>query len=290
MGLAEIRARMNSPLTGMSLTQARAAVRDFDCAAVLEFSADECTAVRGVIERMQPLLATRAPLYAREAWSFIKLDDRAEGGMQHTRGPHIVLPSQTVADYVKMHHESIVAGTLARSTKGRSLLVHEQTHVLQRARPALFEPLFTTVFGFTRMTAPPDDRWLQAHTVTNPDGPDLVWAFALDQIGGSGWVMPCVTLPDVPVARMPQDFQSVGVDVVRDAGGWKVVEEAGRPRRRDLDEIPGYHAHFPFPNEDFHPTEIAAVALAHWILQNTADIDKRPLVPAMAAWATDALA
>ena len=290
MGLLEIRASMNSPLTGMSLADARLAVRDYDAAAVLPFTDEECAAIRGVIERMQPLLAARAPLYARTPWSFIKLDDRAEGGMPHTRGPHIVMPRQVVDVYVKMHRQAGAAGTLDKSSHGRSLLVHEQTHVLERARPARFEPLFTEVFGFTRMTPPPTTAWLDAHVVANPDGPDLVWAFPLDKIGGTGWVMPCVTLPDVASPRMPQDFQSVGVEVVDGAAGWKVVEDNGIPRCRDLDKIPGYRAHFPFPDEDFHPAEIAAVALSHWILQDVPDIDDRPLMPAIAAWARAALA
>ena len=290
MGLLEIRASMNSPLTGMSLADARLAVRDYDAAAVLPFTDEECAAIRGVIERMQPLLAARAPLYARTPWSFIKLDDRAEGGMPHTRGPHIVMPRQVVDVYVKMHRQAGAAGTLDKSSRGRNLLVHEQTHVLERARPARFEPLFTEVFGFTRMTPPPTTAWLDAHVVANPDGPDLVWAFPLDKIGGIGWVMPYVTLPDVASPRMPQDFQSVGVEVADGAAGWKVVEDNGIPRCRNLDKIPGYGAHFPFPDEDFHPAEIAAVALSHWILQDVPDVDGRPLMPAIAAWARTALA
>ena len=290
MGLLEIRARMNSALTGMSLADARTAVRDYDAAAVLPFTEEERTAIRGVIERMQPLLAARAPLYAHTPWSFIKLDDRAEGGMPHTRGAHIVIPKAVAQSYATMHRELAESGKLAVSRRGRNLLVHEQTHVLERADPARFEPLFTDVFGFTRMTPAPTTPWLDAHVVANPDGPDLVWAFALEQVGGSGWVMPYVTLPDVASPRMPQDFQSVAVEVARGDGGWKVIAENGVPKRRDLDKIAGYDAHFPFPDEDFHPTEIAAVALSHWILQDVPDVDARPLMPAVAAWARTALA
>ena len=105
MGLLEIRARLRSPLAGLSLADARAAVRDDDAAAVLPFTDEERTAIAGIIERMQPLLAARAPLYARTPWSFVKLDDRAEGGMPHTRGPHIVLPRAAVDGYVKLHRD-----------------------------------------------------------------------------------------------------------------------------------------------------------------------------------------
>ena len=290
MGLLEIRARMRAPLDGMSLAEARLAVADYDAAAVLSFTDEERLAIRGVVERMQPLLAARAPLYARTPWSFVKLDDRAEGGMPHTRGPHIVLPKSVAETLATMHREMAEAGKLAVTPRGRNLLIHEQTHVLERMDPARFEPLFNGVFGFTRMTPAPATPWLRAHRVINPDGPDVAWAFPLERIGGSGWVMPDVVLPDVPSPRMPQDFQAVGVEVAKTANGWNVIEETGEPKRRDLDEIPGYHAHFPFPDEDFHPDEIAAVALAHWILRDVPDLDARPLMPAVAAWARTALA
>ena len=97
-------------------------------------------------------------------------------------------------------------------------------------------------------------------------------------------------MPDQSVPRMPQDFESIGVEVARTAGGWQVVDDGGKPRVRDLDRIAGYHAHFPFPDEDFHPNEIAAVALSHWILRDVPDLDARPLMPGLAAWAATALA
>ena len=290
MGLLEIRARLRSALPGMSLADARIAVRDADAAAVLPFADEERVAIGDVIERMQPLLAARAPLYARTPWSFIQLDDRAEGGMPHTRGPHIVLPRSTVGAYVKMHREASAAGTLATRPRGRGLLLHEQTHVLERADPARFEPLFTQVFGFTRMTPAPANAWLSAHRCINPDGPDVVWAFALEQVGGRGWLMPDVTMPDKPAPRMPDDFETIGIQVEKSAAGWRVVADDGVPRRFDLDKVDGYHAHFPFPDEDFHPNEIAAVTLSHWILQDVPDVDRRPLMPAVAGWAKTALA
>jgi hypothetical protein len=290
MGLLESRARMKSALAGIALADARNQVRDYDAAAVLPFTDEERIAIGGIIERMQALLALRAPLYARTPWSFIKLDDRAEGGMPHTRGPHIVMPKAFVESAARMHRELGATGQLAASPRGRSILVHEQTHVLERANPALFEPLFTEVFGFTRMSPAPVTPWLAAHRGINPDGPDVVWAFALEQVGGSGWVMPDVVFPDLPVPKMPDDFQAVGIEVLKTADGWKIVEENGQPKRRDLDKIRGFDGHFPFADEDFHPNEIAAVALSHWILQDTPDLDRRPGMPALAAWAQQALA
>ncbi len=290
MSLPEIRARMLAPLADRTLAQAREDVRRYDADAVLPWADDERAALRGVIERMQLLLAARAPRYARTPWSFIQLADRAEGGMPHTRGPHIVLPRAAVTAYADAHRKGLAAGTLDKATFGRSLLLHEQTHVLERQDPAAFEPLFTQVFGFTRMANVPTTPWLDAHVVTNPDGPDAEWAFPLEKIGGHGWAMPCVTLPDVAQPRMPRDFQSVAVEVEQTTAGWRVLEDDGVPRRRDLDAVPGWHAWFPFADEDFHPNETAAVALAHWILQDVSDVETRPRMPGLAAWAKTALA
>jgi len=190
MGLQEIRARVGSALPGLSLAEARVAARDFDVGALLPFNDDARAALRGMAERLQPLLLSRAPLYARTGWSFIQLDDRAEGGMPHTRGPHIVLPKAAVDAWTKKHLDAVRARGLAEATFGRSLLLHEQTHVLERLHPDRFEPLITQVFGFTRLPAPPENAWLSTHRCTNPDGPDVVWAFNLTRLGGSGWILP----------------------------------------------------------------------------------------------------
>ena len=290
MRLLESRSRTNSPMKGMSLADARIAVRDYEAAAVRSFSAAECAAIRGVIDHLQPLLAARAPLYARTPWSFVKLADDAEGGMPHTRGAHVVLPEGMVRSCLELARDLVADKPSPTARFLTYILVHEQTHVLERAHPALFEPLITDVFGFTRMSPAPTTPWLETHEFVNPDGPDVVWAFPLDKIGGHGWVMPHLTVPDMELPRMPQDFQAVGVEVERTDAGWRILEQDGAPRRRNLDKIPGYDGHFPFPDEDFHPNEIAAVTLGHWILQDVPDLDRRPSMPAVAAWAKKALA
>lgn len=288
--LLESRSRTNSPMTGVSLADARIGVRDFEAAAVRTFTAAESAGLRAAAERLQPVLAARAPLYARTPWSFIKLGDEAEGGMPHTRGAHIVVPAGMAGAFAAAQGDIASGRETGRVVFLLNLLVHEQTHVLERAHPALFESLITDVLGFTRMSPAPTTPWLDTHEFANPDGPEVVWAFPLDKVGGHGWVMPHLVVPDKPLPRMPEDFQTIAVDVRRTDAGWQVIEDGGLPRRRHLDEIAGYHDHFPFPDEDFHPNEIAAVALAHWILQDVPDLASRPLMPAIDAWARKALA
>ncbi len=285
MGLQEIRARVRAALPDVSLADARIAVRDDDVAAVRPFSDEARAALRDVVERLQPILAARAPLYARTPWSFIQLDDRAEGGLPHTRGPHIVLPRETVDHFVAVRREAAEAGKQPDVPRGGNLLVHEQTHVLERLYPERFEPLITKVFGFTRLAVAPITPWLSAHRVVNPDGPDVVWAFNLERIGGDGWILPDVVLPDVPLPRMPGDFQAVAIELARDADGWRIVEEHGEPKRQPLDKLPSYDGWFPFPDEDFHPNEIAAVTLSHWILKDVPNLAALPKMADVGAWA-----
>ena len=186
MRLLESRSRTNSPMKGVSLPQARIAVRDYEAAAVRSFTPQESAGIRAALARLQPVLAVRAPLYARTPWSFIKLADAAEGGMPHTRGAHIVLPEEMAAGFAGLARDFAAPDPSRFSRMLSNVLVHEQTHVLERARPALFEPLITDVFGFTRMSPVPTTDWLEAHEFANPDGPDVAWAFPLDKIGGRG--------------------------------------------------------------------------------------------------------
>ena len=287
MNLLEIRARLHGGADWPSLQAARQAARRFEASKVQSFSDDECAAIRDIVERLQPRLASRAPLYARTPWSFVKLGDDAEGGMPHTRGRHLVLPAKLVEVIAR---RARATNPLAPPRFG-DLLVHEQTHVLQRLAPARFEPLFIDVLGFVRAPTPPTSPALARCLVQNPDAPDLSWVFPLDKLGGKGWIMPATVLPtDKAAPKMPQDFQAVAVELAREGGEWKVVDDAGQPRLRQLAQVPGYDAYFPYADEDIHPNEIAAVALSHWILQDDPQLAQRPRMEALAAWARGALA
>ena len=291
MQLREIRMRMNSALPGVSLADARGAVRDLDTGAALAFGAEERAAIEHVLAIAQPQLAVRAPLYARTPWSFIKLADRAEFGFPHTRGPHIVLPAGTVAGIVR-RHRALLANDAASADRqpGASLLVHEQTHVLQRAAPARFESLYADVMGFVHATPTPMTPWLDERVIRNPDAPDLGWVMPLDKLGGGAdGVLPLLGMRDVEFPRLQTDFRALAVDVARSPTGWTVLQDGGQPRLRDLARVPGYAAHLPFDEEPFHPNEIAAVTLSHWILQDVPNLMGRPRMAGVEAWARTAL-
>jgi len=289
MNLREIRARMQTPLEGMTTAEARVALRRFYAAQAQSFEDEEQAVIRDIVERLQPRLAARAPLYARTPWSFAKLSDSAEGGMPHTRGPHVVLPAGWVDQFVRRDCEARKAGRIATARFGAEVLVHEQTHVLQRADPARFEPLCTQALGFIRLPAAPTSAWISQHLVQNPDAPDLAWAFPLEHVSGKGWIVPTTVLRDVPAPRMPQDFEIVAVPVAPRGGRWKVLDDSDAPRFRPLAKVPGYERFFPYPDEAIHPNEIAAVALSHWILQDDPGLARRPRIDAVERWARTAL-
>ena len=41
------------------------------------------------MEKIEPAVHDDYPAFAQTPWSFLKVYDRIEGGLPHTRGPHI---------------------------------------------------------------------------------------------------------------------------------------------------------------------------------------------------------
>ncbi len=282
--VAELRAKTGLELAGATPDQARAAAKAHYTAGTQDFSADEKALLQGVLERMAPQVEEKLPLMARTPFTFIKSD--AEGGLPHTRGACIILSPRLLAGMLM----AVQKGALAQVDGfASSLLIHEQTHVLERQHPALFEQLFTEVFGFKRLASVPDAPSIQALRVVNPDGPDLGWAFPIPDGTATRWIRPDLQLRTVDHPRMPQDFQLVAVDLVEKAGAFSLALRAdGTPRVEDLEAIPAYKAAFPDLDESFHPNEIAAELLSGWVTGQDKDA-AQPLRVRTAAWARKAL-
>jgi hypothetical protein len=277
--LGEMRAKTGLPLTGKTLDEARELTRLHYAAEVLDFTADEKAALEGVLVRLQPNLLKRAPLYARTPWSFLKVSDKVEGALPHTRGDHIVLSTDLLQALARLHRE----GRLERlDAYGANLLVHEQTHVMQRRYPALFARLNTDVFGFQRLDPAPVTPYLLRNGVVNPDAPDCGWAYPARDEKGTRWVMPYLLLENKERPRMPQDFTVVGVTVEKRNGRWVVQGPEDKPEMAPLQTMEAYVRAFPDPSQAYHPNEIAADVLGGWI---TVGQDRHPLAAATASWA-----
>ncbi len=277
--LGEMRAKTGLPLTGLTLAEARERTRKHYASEVLEFSPDERAALAGVVARLYPVLAQKAPLYARTAWSFMKVSTKVEGGLPHTHGAHIILSPAILQEFVEHHKQGRFSQLDAIAAY---LLAHEQTHVIQRLQPALFATLCTDVFGFRHIDPAPVTPWLLERSVVNPDAPDSGWAYPLVEGNTTRWIMPYLLLRNRDTPRMPQDFVLAAVTLEHADDRWSVAQRNGQPVVEPLLGIEAYIKAFPDPSQAYHPNEIAADVLGSWIIGQSMD---HPMVEKSAKWA-----
>ena len=254
----EMAAKTGSPLTAGDLAGQRAECRARYRAGVRQFSDAEKNALVQLVGRIHPALRDDYPRMAALPWSFLKVSDQIEGGLPHTRGTHIVL-SQSACDR-SLNRSFLGPG----STGAIDLLVHEQTHVLQRAQPELFDSLYVKQWGFRRATSIDANPWLVEHHLANPDALDCRWVFPIEDSQGRRFIWPLVVFGDGPgPKRMPDDFSMVAVHVRPSGNAFRVEQQTdGRPATDELLDVRPYRAVFPMTTNVYHPHEAAAAMLA----------------------------
>lgn len=269
----EMVAKTGAPLTATTLDAQRDECRRRYRDAVREFSNDEKAALGDAAARLQALLKEAYPLFAKSPFRFIKLAPSIEGGMPHTRGASIVVSERMAAQAAALRKRGV---DLSRSGFGQTLL-HEQCHVVERARPALFADLYVNVWGLVRAKGLPDTPWLRKQQIVNPDGPDVGWVFPAKD--GRFW-QPLVMIKEgVALPKMPRDFVLVGVALDKKGEGFLPRSAAdGRAETKPLDEIPDWQAAFGHVPENFHPNETFAVLFSWLALKDVAGtgIEKHP--------------
>lgn len=256
----EMAAKTGSPVPGATLDEQRAECRRRYQAAVLEFSQKEKETLTWYVSSFQPILEKEYPLVARTSWSFIKLSDRIEGGLPHTRGPHIILGLRTLVGLSFARERFTVQGALSNAV----VLVHEQLHVVQRAHPDLFAKLYTDQWGFQRAQNIEGCPWLVEHQILDPDAVDCGWVLPVKQEKGMKFIQPLVVLAKTgQTPAMPPDFRTIAVVVDPVEGGFRVrMGEGGEPVHRDLERVPEYVQKVFPAKESFHPAEAAAEIFA----------------------------
>ena len=280
----ELLAKTRQDLRGLPLTEARERAKVHYAAEAQEFSADEQALLRWSLNTLWPTLADKAPLYARTPWKFAKISDRVEGGLPHTREDTIVFGAGLM--------QNLLAGYRAQDLARLQvflgyLLVHEQTHVLQRSHPELFDGLNSQLLGFVRVPAPQVPALLESGVV-NPDAPVSEWVFPRPDAPGQA-VLPWLQLGNLQTPTMPRDFQMQAVRYRLDQGQWHLQEADGRPQTGPLLEVPGYAGAFPDRNNLYHPHEIAADLLGYWLAGRTDASARHPLRRAIPTWAAQTL-
>jgi hypothetical protein len=281
----EMRAKTGLALQDMTLEAAREQVRETYGARAEEFSSDEQGALREVVNALQAVLRNRAPLYARTSWCFIKVDATIEGGLPHSRGDCIVLSDAKLARIVQLRAKGAPSPPLSLW----NLLVHEQTHVLQRRHPELFVTLYTQSLGFRHVLLAPAPQWLIERNVVNPDAPEADWVFSVGDSAARHWVLPEVLLLKLDHPSMPDDFDVVAIDVRERPGAWEFADRSIPATLQGLAALPDFVRAFPVQDEVFHPNEISAGLLAAIITGSGIEHPEHPLWNKTRAWADQAL-
>jgi hypothetical protein len=258
----EMIAKTGQPLGAGDLAAQRDECRRRYRDAARDFTEEETAAVTGACEAIHKGLREAYPRFAATPWSFLKLESSIEGGMPHTRGPHIVLPERMARQFAAFRARSIDPA----KTRLAQTLIHEQCHVLQRAHAADFAEFYTGVWGLIRAKDLPGDPWLEKQQVVNPDGPDVGWVFPAKEGGTTQYWQPLVALKEgVERPSMPRDFVLIGVALDRKGDAFAPREgKDAKPELRPLDKIPAWMAAFGHVDENFHPNETFAV-LFSWM-------------------------
>ena len=258
----EMAAKTGAALEGKDLAAQRDECRKRYQAAAREFTDDEKAAITEAARGVGAALKTAYPMFANTPWSFLKLDGSIEGGMPHTRGPHIVLPGSWPGRFAQMkaRKADLVKSALAE------VLVHEQCHVLQRAKPDVFADLYTKVWGLVHAKEVEDCPAVLRTRVVNPDGPDMRWIFAAKDGAATAYWQPMILMPaDVAVPRMPADFRVVAIALDKKGDAFaQRTDKDGAPVTTPLEQVAAYQAEFGAVGENFHPNETFA-CLFSWM-------------------------
>jgi hypothetical protein len=276
----EMSVKTAKPIGGGTLQQQRDECRHRYEGAVQEFSDEEKDALRWYVLKLVPFVAADYPLYARTPWSFIKLSPQFEGGMPHTRGSHIIVSETVLRAMVAVRKQP--APQWIELAQFGDVLLHEQSHVVQREHPDRFAKLYTDLWHFKHATSIQGCQWLTTHQLVNPDGVDVRWVFPVIDHGQKTWIWPLVVFGEVddPAQTSFADMRMVAIELepgpAADSFRAK-VDAGGKPVMRDLLEVPEYVKLFPRSSNIYHPNEAAADLFAKTVIM--ADI-VRPNAPA----------
>ncbi len=248
-------------------------------AAVLDFSDDDKATLVWLISKIQPSIARKYPVFGKTPWSFIKVADSLEGGMPHTRGRTVVLPESVLTQFDTLRRrqgDRAIPG-------GAMLLIHEQTHVLERLHPDLFTQLFTETFHFVRAANIKPDAWLTARQLINPDGIRCEWLLPAN-INGDCYILPLIVFADPDAPDIHKGIETIGVIMTKKPDGYvAAVDDAGKPRVSRLAELKPYTDEEGSGGNNYHPNEIAADRFAELVVID--DLINKDLLPADAGQA-----
>ncbi|KPK45300.1 MAG: hypothetical protein AMJ65_00130 [Phycisphaerae bacterium SG8_4] len=252
----EMSAKTGSPITGDTLEDQRAECRTRYQAGVRQFADDEKQALRFCVEKLHRALSEKYPRFAETPWSFLKVSNTIMGGLPHTQAGHIVLCEGVCRRFASRYKTAPEKAVMSLA----SLLIHEQVHVFQRANQAMFDSLYTGIWGFIEAEEISGCPWLEKHHLVNPDGPDCCWVFPIGSAADRRYILPLLVFAEGEhLKRMPQDFRTIAVELVGGDGRFAPNLDAdGRPAYQNLHEVSEYIEMFPTTGNIYHPNEACA--------------------------------
>jgi hypothetical protein len=259
----EMETKTGQPLEAGTLAEKQADCRRRYQSAVREFTADEQAALRKVAADIDRAVRKDYPGYADTPWNFLKVANYLEGGFPHTRGKYIIL-DESVCRAIAAADRAVPG----RARNGFELLLHEQTHVLQRASPELFESLYTKQWGFIHAKSIKTCPWIVEHQLVNPDAVDCPWVFPIHRGDQTRYIWPLCSLSDGPGPKQMQtDFSMLAFYVVPDGEGYRVERgDDGRPKYSDLLSVRDFCRVLSPSTNIYHPHEAAADLFAKLVL------------------------
>jgi hypothetical protein len=265
----EMSVKTGEPIGDGTLEQQRDRCRKRYQDAMEEFTDEQKEALRWYISKLMPMVAADYPLYAKTPWSFIKISSKFEGGMPHTRGPHIVLSDGVLGTLVQAKRQAPQWMALAQFG---DVLLHEQSHVVQRQHPRQMASLYTELWKFKHVGTIEGGDWITRHQIVNPDGVDVRWIFPIQEGQKTRWIWPLIVFGGVddPAKASFGNMQMIAVEVEpagADAFKAKMGDD-GKPVMQDLMGVSQYTSVFRISQNIYHPNEAAADLFAKLVIVN----------------------
>ena len=146
------------------------------CDAVLEWTPNEKNAILWVISSLSPFLRRHYPKFNSTRWTLLKLSNKMEKGLPHTRLNVIVLPEDSVTRLLKFYKKKDkidkISGAASQRPREAALkdmgktLLHEQFHIFLKNSSAL-HPFYEKVWNFRQVDFGSEAQYLNPDTLAS---------------------------------------------------------------------------------------------------------------------------
>jgi len=254
----EILAKTKLNTKGESEQQRLAILKKYYEENVSEYSVEEKKFITRYVKKLEPCLRDY-PKFAGLSWSFLKVTQKIESGLPHTRDKHIVFSQKLISQMLTAEKRGLAEDGMME--RFGVLLIHEQMHVFQRKYKNNFDGFYQSR-DFIKTSKIVKGHGIQSHEVHNPDAVETDWVL-LEKAGDAGknarYILPILLLPEKSPIKSLYQMGMYGVIVQGDpAKELKPVFKNGKLEKSILNSIKRYRDAFPLTSYNFHPHEAGA--------------------------------